>query len=269
MWPNEYNIRMAIGLIGGSGLYEIDGLTISREVSPSTPYGPPSSSYTIGTLAGIELVFLPRHGVQHSIPPHKVNYQANIWGFKSLGVDRIIAVNAVGGINPDLAPGTIVLQDQIIDMTSGRPHTFYDTEKVVHIDFTSPYCPEMRDICIAAAGSISLPVRAAATYICVNGPRLETASEIRFFSQNGADIVGMTAMPETSLGRELEICLLGISVVTNYAAGIAASKLTTTEVVGKMRDSTALIKKLLKAFIPAVPETRSCPCKEALKDAGL
>jgi 5'-methylthioadenosine phosphorylase len=260
---------MAIGLVGGSGLYEIEGFTISKEVSLSTPYGCPSSTYKIGTLGGVEMVFLPRHGVPHSIPPHQVNYRANIWGFKSLGVDKIIAVNAVGGINKDLAPGTLVLQDQIIDMTSGRLHTFYDAEKVVHIDFTNPYCPEMRDLCIAATRSISLPVRDTATYICVNGPRLETASEIRFFSNNGADIVGMTAMPETSLARELEICVLGISVVTNYAAGISTGKLTATEVVDKMRDSTDLIKKLLRAFIPTVPETRSCPCKEALKDAGL
>jgi len=266
---NAYNIRMSIGIIGGSGLYEIDGLTINNEITLSTPYSAPSSTYKIGTLGGIELVFLPRHGVPHAIPPHKVNYRANIWGFKSLGVDKIIAVNAVGGISKDLAPGTIVLQDQIIDMTSGRLHTFYDAEKVVHIDFTNPYCPEMRGLCIAAAAAISLPVRTAATYICVNGPRLETASEIRFFSQNGADIVGMTAMPETSLARELEICVLGISVVTNYAAGISENKLTATEVVDKMRNSTGLIKKLLKAFIPTVTETRSCPCKEALKDAGL
>jgi 5'-methylthioadenosine phosphorylase len=266
---NEYNIHMAIGLIGGSGLYEIDGVTISKEVSLSTPYGPPSSTYKICTLGGTELIFLPRHGVPHSIPPHRVNYQANVWGFKSLGVDKIITVNAVGGINKNLAPGTIVLQDQIIDMTSGRLHTFYNTGKVVHIDFTYPYCPEMRSLCIISAAAISLPLQDTATYICVNGPRLETASEIRYFSQNGADIVGMTAMPETALARELEICMLGISVVTNYAAGISPHKLTATEVVDEMRHSTDLVKKLLEAFIPAVPEIRSCPCKDALKDAGL
>jgi len=184
-------------------------------------------------------------------------------------VDKIITVNAVGGINKNLVPGTIVLQDQIIDMTSGRLHTFYNAGKVVHVDFTNPYCPEMRDLCIVAAKAISLPLKDTATYICVNGPRLETASEIRFYSQNGADIVGMTAMPETSLARELEICVLGISVVTNYAAGISPNKLTATEVVDKMRDSTDFIKKLLEAFIPTVPEVRSCPCKNALTDAGL
>ncbi|HMK55347.1 MAG TPA: S-methyl-5'-thioadenosine phosphorylase [Dissulfurispiraceae bacterium] len=261
---------MVIGVIGGSGLYEVDGLSISKEVSLLTPFGEPSSTYRIGKIGNIELAFLPRHGTPHSIPPHKVNYRANIWGFKSLGVNRIISVNAVGGINRDLPPGTIVLQDQIIDRTSGRQQTFYDSDKVVHIDFTDPYCNEMRELCIAAAAESSIAVQNSATYICVNGPRLETAAEIRFFADNGADIVGMTAMPETSLARELEICVLGVSVVTNYAAGIvAAHKLTAKEVVEKMKDSTALIKRLLSALVPKLPEARSCPCSNALKDAGL
>lgn len=261
---------MSIGLIGGSGLYEIEGLTVSKEVSLSTPFGSPSSAYTIGTFEGVEVVFLPRHGAPHSIPPHQVNYRANIWGFKSLGVSRIIAVNATGGINRDMPPGTIVLQDQIIDMTAGaRLHTFYDANKVVHVDFTHPYCPELREHCVAAANTISLPLKTSATYICVNGPRLETAMEIRFFAQIGADIVGMTAMPEAGLARELEICFLGISVITNYAAGISEKKLTATEVVESMKRSTDQLKKMLRALIAHIPETRSCSCKEALKDAGL
>jgi 5'-methylthioadenosine phosphorylase len=260
---------MAIGLIGGSGLYEIEGLSISKEVSLSTPYGPSSSTYKIGTIEGAEVVFLPRHGIPHSIPPHLVNYRANIWGFKSLGVDRIIAVNATGGINRDMPPGTLVLQDQILDKTSGRINTFYDAGQVVHVDFTNPYCREMRELCIAAANDTGLPLITTATYMCVNGPRLETAAEIRYFSQIGADIVGMTAMPEAVLARELEICLLGISAVTNYAAGIMDKKLTVTEVVDSMRNSNGLIKRLLRALLPRIPEIRSCRCKEALKDAGL
>jgi 5'-methylthioadenosine phosphorylase len=260
---------MAIGLIGGSGLYEIDGLHISKEVSLSTPYGPSSSTYKIGTIEGVEVVFLPRHGIPHSIPPHLVNYRANLWGFKSLGVDRIIAVNATGGINRDMPPGTLVLQNQIIDNTSGRLNTFYDAGQVVHVDFTYPYCREMRELSISAANDIGMPLITTATYICVNGPRLETAAEIRFFSQIGADIVGMTAMPEAALARELEICLLGISAITNYAAGIADKKLTATEVVDSMRHSNGLIKKLLLALFPKIPETRSCSCKDALKDAAL
>ncbi|WP_333652275.1 S-methyl-5'-thioadenosine phosphorylase [Dissulfurispira sp.] len=265
---------MRIGLIGGSGLYEIEGLEITKEVSISTPYGEPSSVYRIGTIGDKgdekEIVFLPRHGIPHSIPPHKVNYRANIWGFKSLGVDRIISVNAVGGINKDLYPCDIVLLDQIIDMTYGaRESTFYDKDKVVHIDFTDPYCPEMRDFIVKASQNIGLPMKLAGTYICVNGPRLETAKEIQFFSMIGADVVGMTAMPEASLAKELEMCISGISVVTNYAAGISEKKLTTTEVVETMKNSLDRIKSLIKEIIMHVPIARTCQCKDALKDAEL
>jgi 5'-methylthioadenosine phosphorylase len=261
---------MRIGLIGGSGLYEIEGLEITKEVSISTPYGDPSSVYKIGTIGDTEIVFLPRHGIPHSIPPHKVNYRANIWGFKSLGVDRIISVSAVGGINKDLSPGDIVLLDQIIDMTYGaRESTFYDKDKVVHIDFTNPYCPEMREFIVKSSKNIGLPVKLSGTYICVNGPRLETAKEIQFFSMIGADVVGMTAMPEASLARELEMCVSGVSVATNYAAGISERKLTTTEVVETMKNSLDRIKSLIKEVIMHVPIARTCQCKDALKDAEL
>ena len=195
---------MPIGLIGGSGLYDIDGLEIREEISLSTPYGAPSSTYKLGNFAGTELVFLARHGFPHRIPPHKVNYRANIWGFKSLGVEKIISIGAVGGINSGMQPGSVVILDQIIDMTMGaRAATFYDEEKVVHVDFTHPYCVEVREIFIQAAGHISLPVKKSGTYICVNGPRLETAREIQFFSFIGADVVGMTAMPEAALTGSL------------------------------------------------------------------
>ncbi|BCB95816.1 putative S-methyl-5'-thioinosine phosphorylase [Dissulfurispira thermophila] len=259
---------MRIGLIGGSGLYEIEGLEITNEVSISTPYGNPSSVYKIGTIDDKEIVFLPRHGTPHTIPPHKINYRANIWGFKSLDVDRIISVSAVGGINKDFFPGHIVLLDQIIDMTYGaRESTFYDKESVIHIDFTDPYCPEMRDFIIKASHNIKLPVKPSGTYICVNGPRLETAKEIQFFSMIGADVVGMTAMPEASLARELEMCICGISVVTNYAAGISDKKLTATEVVETMKNSINNIKSLVKEVIKHITIERNCPCKDALKDA--
>ncbi len=193
-----------------------------------------------------------------------------MWGFKSLGVEKIISIGAVGGIKSDMQPGSLVILDQIIDMTMGaRAATFYDEEKVVHVDFTHPYCAEVRDIFIKAAGHISLPVKKSGTYICVNGPRLETAREIQFFSLIGADVVGMTAMPEAVLARELEMCFAGISVVTNYAAGIAGARLTTTEVVEAMRNSLDAIKALLRAAVPRIPAHRTCACKDALKDAGI
>ena len=264
-----YN-KLMIGIIGGSGLYEIEGLKVKDEKSVATPYGEPSAPYKIGVLGGSEAAFLARHGTLHSIPPHKVNYRANLWGLRSLGVERIVSISAVGGMRGDMPPGTLVLPDQIIDMTFGaRTSTFYDKNKVIHVDFTSPYCDEMRGLAIQASRDTGLPAKETGTYLCVNGPRLETAREIRFFSMIGADMVGMTAMPEASLARELEICLLGISVVTNYAAGISEKKLTTTEVVETMRGSSEKIKSLLKSFIPQIPTARTCACKDALKDAEL
>lgn len=261
---------MTIGLIGGSGLYEIEGLEITKEISVSTPYGKPSSVYKVGTIDTRKVIFLPRHGIPHSIPPHKINYRANIWGFKHLKAEKIISVGAVGGINKDLSPGDIVLQDQIIDMTYGaRESTFYDNDRVVHIDFTNPYCSDMRDLIIKVSEDMGLKIKTSGTYICVNGPRLETAMEIQFFSAAGADVVGMTAMPEASLARELEMCISGISVVTNYAAGISGNKLTTTEVVATMKGSAEHITSLIKKVITQIPLQRTCPCKEALKDAGL
>ncbi len=261
---------MAIGLIGGSGLYEINGLEITKEVSISTPYGEPSSAYKIGNIEGTEIVFLARHGIPHRIPPHNINFRANIWGFKSLGVKRIISVSAVGGISRGMPPGSIVLLDQIIDMTMGaRKSTFYDDARVVHVDFTNPYCPEMREIAIRASRDTELEIKTKGTYICVNGPRLETAKEIQFFSSIGADVVGMTAMPEAILARELEICLLGLSTVTNYAAGIIDKKLTTTEVLETMKRTLDKIKILIKEIVRQTPETRNCPCKDALSEAEL
>ncbi|MFZ5997417.1 MAG: S-methyl-5'-thioadenosine phosphorylase [Nitrospirota bacterium] len=261
---------MTIGLIGGSGLYEIEGVETTREVTVSTPYGEPSAPYRIGMLEGKEIVFLARHGAPHSFPPHKVNYRANIWGLKSLGVERILSVSAVGGINKALPPGSIVLLDQIIDMTFGaRASTYYEGSKVVHIDFTNPYCSEMRSTIMQGARNVGVPLVEAGTYICVNGPRLETAKEIQFFSMIGADVVGMTAMPEAALARELELCFAGLAVVTNHAAGIAERKLTTTEVVETMKWSLAQLKALLRAIVTQFPARRSCPCREALKEAEM
>lgn len=261
---------MKVGLIGGSGLYDIEGLDIVDDILLSTPFGDPSSYYKIGNINGIEIIFLSRHGDTHSLPPHKINYRANIWGFKSLGVKRIISVNAVGGISSLLQPGDIVIPDQIIDFTFGcRISTFYELDKVVHVDFTTPYCYQMRDCIDNAAKKIGINILNSGTYICVNGPRLETASEIKFFSSIGADIVGMTAMPEAVLSRECEICFASICVVTNFAAGISRDKLTTTEVLETMKTSKDKIKSIIRETIRIIPPERNCPCKDALKDAEL
>ncbi len=259
-----------IGIIGGSGLYEIEGVAIKEIKKVETPFGAPSDSYRICDFSGRNVIFLPRHGPKHTIPPHKINYRANIWGFKELGVKRIISLGATGGISAEMEPGTIVVPDQIIDMTRGRDETFFEGEGgVVHVDLTDPYCPELRGSIFTAGKRSGLKFKEAGTYICTNGPRLETKGEIKFFSEIGADIVGMTAMPEASLAREAELCYAGISVVTNYAAGLMEKKLAATEVVEVMNKTAECLKTLLRGAFDLVPVERSCSCKEALKEARI
>lgn len=258
-----------IGIIGGSGVYQMPSVELLREEAVGTPYGAPSDVFRILRISGIEVAFLARHGGGHTIPPHKVNYRANIRGFKELGVTRLLSLGAVGGINPVLSPGTIVVADQIIDMTTGRASTFYDKDEVYHVDFSEPFCPELRAAFIEAAGAINLPILRRGTYVCTNGPRFETRAEIRYYSIIGADMVGMTAMPEAALAREAEICYGTLATLTNYAAGISRDKLTTTEVIETINKSSINLNALLQKTISLIAVQRNCPCKDALKDAKI
>jgi len=259
-----------IGIIGGSGLYNIDGIVLREKKEVSTPFGKPSGPYEIGEFSGADIIFLPRHGPGHTIPPHRINYRANIWGFKQIGAERIISVSASGGLRLRMKPGTITVLDQLIDMTSGREGTFFDgVNGVAHIDFTEPFCPELRKSLINAAGKKGIRIRKSGTYVCANGPRLETKAEIAMFAGFGADVVGMTAMPEAALAREAEICYAGVAIVTNYAAGITDKKLTATEVIEEMNKAAGQVRKLLKAALSSVPSHRGCACIEALKEAKV
>jgi 5'-methylthioadenosine phosphorylase len=258
-----------VGIIGGSGLYEIEGVVTKETRKLSTPFGDPSGPYLIGEFSGRKIVFLPRHGSRHHIPPHRINYRANIWGFKSLGVERILSVGATGGISQGTAPGAIVIPDQIIDMTKQRDSTFYDREEVMHIDFTEPFCPQVRDFLLKAGDSAGMELKKSATYVCTEGPRLETKAEIDFFSHIGGDVVGMTFMPEASLTREVEICYGGIAVVTNFAAGIKKQKLTAAEVIDVMNEAMAGLRRLLREVLSLLPADRSCTCKDTLREARV
>lgn len=261
---------MKLGVVGGSGLYEMEGLEVGKLERVSTPYGPPSADYRVGRYQDVEVVFLPRHGVPHSIPPHRVNYRANIFGFRELGVTQILSISATGAVNPDLKPGALVLLDQIVDLTSGRETTFFDGPRIHHVDFTVPYCSEMQDIIEMAGKETGVPLQRGGTYVCTNGPRLETAAEIRLYSGFGADVVGMTGMPEAVLARELEICFGALSVVTNMAAGLTVGRLTTREVVGSMRDAHKKLSVLLTgSFRSLCLRPRSCDCGSALQDSSL
>lgn len=257
-----------IGIIAGSGFSDIGWVKVLGEETVLTPYGTPSDAYRICEAGGVRFVLFSRHGRPHRIPPHRINYRANIWGFRSLGVERILAVNAVGGVRDGLRSGDIVIPDQVIDFTGSRLTTFYD-EEVVHIDFTDPYCPELRSNLLSAGEKAGTRIHSSGTYACVSGPRLETKAEITLLRTIGAAIVGMTGMPEACLARELEICFAGIAVVTNAAAGISAGRLTVTEVVETMKVSMERIGRLLSTTLSLVPAERGCTCGHALRDARI
>ncbi|MEZ5661603.1 MAG: S-methyl-5'-thioinosine phosphorylase [Burkholderiaceae bacterium] len=217
---------MTLGVIGGSGLAKLAELTDVRRQVVRTPYGEPSCALTIGRLGEQEVVFLARHGYGHTIPPHRINYRANIWALGHLGVSEIVAVATVGGIHAECGPGRLVVPDQIIDYTSGRVNTFFDSadEPVTHIDFTWPYDAKMRARLLKAGQQAGQSLRDGGTYGCTQGPRLETAAEIRRLERDGCDLVGMTGMPEASLARELGLGYAALAVVANFAAGLGDSR---------------------------------------------
>ncbi|MFA6015414.1 MAG: S-methyl-5'-thioinosine phosphorylase [Gallionellaceae bacterium] len=215
-----------LAIIGGTGLDQLANLIITHRQVIRTPYGEPSGALTFGTINQHEVMFLARHGYGHTIPPHEVNYRANLWALYEQGAKRVISVASVGGIRADLGPGTLVVPDQIIDYTHGRPFTYFDghDRPVTHIDFTLPYTPGLRKQILAAAALAQEKVLDGGVYAAVQGPRLETAAEINRFERDGADMVGMTGMPEASLARELGLSYATIAVVVNHAAGRGDSR---------------------------------------------
>ncbi|HYP67592.1 MAG TPA: S-methyl-5'-thioinosine phosphorylase [Thiobacillaceae bacterium] len=215
-----------LGIIGGTGLTKLTNLQITHRQVRRTPFGEPSGALTYGRLCGEEVVFLARHGYGHTIPPHEVNYRANIWAMKELGANRIVSIATVGGIREDLRAGTLAVPDQIIDYTHGRAATFavYGEKPVVHVDFTEPYCSTMRKGILVAAARAGVEVKDGGVYAAVQGPRLETVAEINRIERDGGDMVGMTGMPEAYLARELGLCYGTIGVVINDAAGRGISK---------------------------------------------
>jgi 5'-methylthioinosine phosphorylase len=242
-----------LAIIGGTGLSQLADLKIIKSDSLSTPYGAPSADFITGELSGKEVIFLARHGNPHSIAPHKINYCANIWGLKQLGVDNIIAVAAVGGIMPEMIPTHIIIPDQIIDYSYGRKHTFFEGQgdPVTHIDFSYPYSQTLRARLIHAAKQAGISISPIGTYGCTQGPRLETAAEIKRMEQDGCDLVGMTGMPEAALAKELAINYATVSVVANWAAGKTEGEITLSEIEQNLHKGMANAAELLKAFVRA------------------
>ncbi len=235
-----------LGIIGGSGLTQLSNLQAMRREAVRTPYGEPSGAVTLGKLNGREVAFIARHGYGHTIPPHAVNYRANIWALHSLGVERVVSVASVGGIRADMKPGAIAVPHQIIDYTHGRRQTFFDgpDNPVTHVDFTHPYCEKLRQALQRAAKAAGLPLLADGVYAATQGPRLESAAEINRLERDGADMVGMTGMPETGLAREIGLCYATVAVIVNWAAGrgdsaeivhLESIRAVLTEAIGTVR----------------------------------
>jgi 5'-methylthioadenosine phosphorylase len=260
--------KARIGVIGGSGLYEIEGLADVEEVRVSTPFGDPSDTITIGTLAGERVAFLPRHGRGHRITPTELPVQANIYALKSLGVERIIAASACGSMKEEIAPLDIVIPDQLFDRTRLRPNTFFGNGLVVHVGFADPFCPDLSRWLYEAAVEVGARVHKGGTYVCIEGPQFSTKAESRIYRQWGVDIIGMTALPEAKLAREAEMCYGMIALVTDYDVWHETEEPVTAEtVVQRMLHNVETAKQILKAAIPRVAEERECECATALSVA--
>jgi len=251
---------MRIAIIGGTGVYDPAILSDVRTRTVVTPYG--LAVINTGIYNGMEVGFMARHGAGHGLPPHRVNYRANIWALREIGVERILATAAVGSCRREIAPGSMVLVDQFLDFTKARPATFFEGGEggVVHTDMTEPYCPELRQILYDAAKELGIPARNGGVYVCTEGPRFETPAEIRMFNLLGGDVVGMTSVPEVVLARELGMCYATIAMVTNYGAGISPAPLSHQEVLDFMSANVANLRRLLLTAVGRIPAERHCHC---------
>jgi 5'-methylthioadenosine phosphorylase len=259
---------MKIGIIGGTGFYEAGLFNEEKDLTTSTPYGP--VSLKTGTYQGREVVFLPRHGSRHTVPPHLVNYRANIWALREIGAEKVIATAAVGSLQKDLKPGEIVLVDQFLDFTKSRVQTFFEGngDGVLHVDVTTPYCPSLREEICQSAGRIQVRLHNGGTYVCTEGPRYETPAEIRMFRSLGGDVIGMTSVPEVVLAREAALCYATIALVTNFAAGISTRPLSHHEVVAAMDKAQGVLRRIIFSVLENVSESRPCSCSQAARELG-
>lgn len=257
--------KARIAIIGGTGFG--DNFLKGIKTRLGTPYGP-SPTLTIGRVVGRDIVFLPRHGEGHTQPPHKINNRANIFALHSLGVERILATNVVGGINPKYKPGDVVIPKDFIDFTRSRQSTFYDEGPVTHIDVSMLYCPELREIVSKIAKERMENVWSDATYVCTEGPRYESPAEIRMFRTFGCDIIGMTGIPEAVLAHELEMCYATVCFVSNMAASIQ-EKISAEKIVEKSKILESVVGKILKEAIRNISDKRSCSCSNALEGARV
>jgi len=267
----DKSINAETGVFGGSGFYNF--LNIKEELNIKTPFGEPSDTIIIGELDGKNVAFLPRHGRKHSIPPHKINYRANVYAMKELGVKRIFAPCAAGSLQPNIKPGDFVICDQFVDRTNCRIDTFYDGPEVTHVSTAEPYCPVLRDIVINSAKKLGINNHQNGTVVIIQGPRFSTKSESRWYSSQGWEVINMTQYPEAALARELEMCYVNISLITDYDAGLDGNPnikpVSSSEVIKIFNENNEKLRTLLFTVIPEVPQERNCVCATALTGAVI
>ena len=255
-----------IGIFGGTGIYDSGILEDAKEISMDTPYGKPSDSITVGIFKGRKIAFLPRHGKKHAIPPHMINYKANIWAFKELGITRIIAPSAVGSLKEEIEPGHFALPTQFLDFTKSRDGLFSENGRVIHISVADPFCPELQSSILKVVKEQNFHIHKDCTYVCIEGPRFSTKAESKFYRSTGAGIIGMTLVPECQLAREAQMCYASISTVTDYDVW-AEKPVTAKEVLETLSKNVERTKRVLTDLINQIPKTRSCTCANALKEA--
>jgi 5'-methylthioadenosine phosphorylase len=257
-----------IGVIGGSGFYQL--LDSGDEIAVDTPYGPPSDPVVVGEVAGRRVAFLPRHGRDHRFPPHRIPYRANLWALRSLGVRQIIAPSAVGSLTPSLLPGTLAIPDQLVDRTTSRAQTYYDSGGVVHVAFADPYCPRIRAQAISAAKAVGWAPAESGTLVVIEGPRFSTRAESQWYAAQGWTLIGMTGHPEAVLARELALCYATLALVTDTDAGVAEGEgVTHEEVLRQFAQNATRLRELVLDIIKDLPPERNCFCPHALDDVPI
>jgi 5'-methylthioadenosine phosphorylase len=261
-------LEAKVGIIGGSGLYKMEGMTEVEEVKLSTPFGEPSDAVILGNLEGVKVAFLPRHGEGHRIGPSELPAKANIYALKSLGVERIISVSAVGSLKEEIKPLDVVIPDQLIDRTRGRGSTFFTDGIVGHVSFAEPFCPVLSQALFEATAKVSAKLHKGGTYLVMEGPQLSTKAESQLYRSWGADVIGMTALPEAKLAREAEICYATLAFVTDYDCWHPIYESVTTEMIlTNLLKAIDTVKRILKLLLPSIPQRRDCACASALECA--
>ncbi|HEY9714153.1 MAG TPA: S-methyl-5'-thioadenosine phosphorylase [Chroococcales cyanobacterium] len=259
-----------IGVFGGSGFYKL--FDQCEEQAIETPYGPPSDRLMVGTMGGKKVAFLPRHGAHHQIPPHKINYRANLWAMKSIGVTRVISPCAAGSLQTHVKPGEFVVCDQFVDRTSGRIDTFYDGPIGTHVSAADPYCPVLRPLAVKAGEACGIKMHSTGTVVVIQGPRFSTKAESKWFGAQGWEVINMTQYPEAHLAKELELCVVNISLITDYDSGLHGNvaPVSHSEVVKVFGENLSKLQALLVKLIETIPEKRSeCKCSETLSHARI